>query len=358
MVNKWQILFLIVLTLPIMGHVVLLPLAIELAGRDSWISAIFSLPIGVLFLIAIYRLRFIYTKKTAYSSLKNILGNFLTTAITVLFFVYFLFLTSLSIATLIEMTNTAFLPETPIWVLVVSILLLSMYGSSKGIKGIAITAGLLFFTVMFTGHSITFINFPERDLHDLLPLLENGWKPVFFGTILLSNVWIELLFLLIIPIKNIQEKRLFSVLLLGLIANIIMMLSTMSGAIMTFGLGQAENFIYPALEIVKIVDLDFIDRLDVYALILMTFGCYIRGSLFLKICFGQIQNVISLGEKWQNNVIFTLLSVLIGFLAYYLSITRANLEAALSVYVHSIILYPIPFLLLLVMWVRKKKDYF
>src|SRR5690625_2526550 len=199
---------------------------------------------------------------------------------------------------MVEMTNVAFLPQTPLWILMVSYLLLSMYGATKSAKGIALTAGILFFTVMFTGHSITFINFPERDLLDLLPILENGWKPVFFGTILLSNVWIELLFLLVIPIKDIQEKRFLTVLILGLIANVIMMLSTMSGAIMTFGLGQAESFIYPALEIVRIIDLDFIDRLDIYALILMTFGSYIRGSLFLKISHEQIKNLLHQDKNW------------------------------------------------------------
>ena len=358
MVNKWQAFFLIVLTLPIMGHVVLLPLAIDLAGRDSWISAFFSFPIGVVFLFALYRLRLQYPKGSAHKAFKQLQGNVVTIISLFLFLVFFVFLTALSIASLIEMISVAFLPETPIWALVVSFLLLSMYGASKSIKGIALTAGILFFTVMFTGHSITFINFPERDLLDLLPLLENGWKPVFFGTILLSNVWIELLFLLVIPIKDIKEKRLFSVLSLGLIANVLMMLSTMSGAIMTFGLGQAESFIYPALEIVRIIDIDFIDRLDVYALILMTFGCYIRGSLFLKVSYMQVKNLISSNQNWINKTLFITLSTIIGFITYYMGYTRMRFEAALFVYAHSILLYPIPFILLFIAWMRKRRGYY
>src|SRR5699024_9472972 len=119
-------------------------------------------------------------------------------------------------------------------VIVSAFLLLSMYAARKSIKAIALTAGILFFTVMFTGHSITFINFRDRDFHDLMPFLELGWTPVILGTILLSNVWIELLFLLITPVKTIKEKRLLLVWNFGIIANVIMMLSTLTGVIMTF----------------------------------------------------------------------------------------------------------------------------
>src|SRR5690625_140542 len=195
MVNKWQTFFLIVLTLPIMGHVVLLPLAIDLAGRDSWISALIALPVGIVFLIGLYRLRLKYPKQPIPIALRKVLGNFLAIFTILLLFIYFSFLTSLSIASIVDMVSTIFLPATPVWVLVISFLLLSIYGATKSVKGIALTAGVLFFTVMFTGHSITFINFRERELFDLLLLLEYGWKPVLLGTLLLITVWIELLFI-------------------------------------------------------------------------------------------------------------------------------------------------------------------
>src|SRR5690625_2043956 len=207
MANKWQTLFLIVLTLPIMGHVVLLPFAIELAGRDSWISALFSFPIGCLFIYSIYKLRLMYRKKFVHESLNHLLGSVITKLLMSLFFIYFFFLSALSLAAVVELVRSGFLSETPLSILVLIFLLLSMYGARQSTKGLALTAGILFFVVMLTGHSITFMNFPDRDLLDLLPLLENGWTPVWLGTILLSNVWIEALFLIIIPIKDIREKR-------------------------------------------------------------------------------------------------------------------------------------------------------
>src|SRR5690625_4083764 len=40
MVNKWETFFLMIMTVPIMGHVVILPLMFDISGRDGWISVI------------------------------------------------------------------------------------------------------------------------------------------------------------------------------------------------------------------------------------------------------------------------------------------------------------------------------
>lgn len=358
MVTKWETFFLIILTLPIMGHVVLLPMAFNLAGRDSWLSALVAFIIGVVFVWILYRFRKKYPRESIRTSFILILGRYLAHFTFVVLTIYFIFLTSLSIISLVDMVNVVFLPATPIWALILSFLLLSMYGASKQVKGIALTAGILFFTVMFTGHSITFINFRERDFFDMLPLLEYGWKPVFIGAIFLSNVWMELLFLLVIPFQNIRERGLFTVWIVGLLANVIMMLSTMSGTIMTFGLGQAERFVYPALEIIRIIDIDFIDRLDVYALILMTFGSYIRGSLFFKLSHQQIKCLMPSCKKWVSHTCFILLGVVVGVLTYFMGETRLRFESSLIVYSYSIILFPLPIIWLIISIIRKKKGFY
>ncbi len=354
MINKWETFFLIVLTLPIMGHVVLLPLALNLAGRDSWMSALISLFIGSLFVYSIYLIRLKFTNKDIHQSLHQLIGRGMTTIFILIIMVYYLLLSGLSLAIISEMTNTVFLQRTPLFVIVLAFLLLSMYAALKSTKAIALTAGILFFTVMFTGHSITFINFRDRNFLDLMPFLEDGWIPVILGTILLSNVWIELLFLIIAPIKSNKEKRLLFVWMLGVFANVMMMLSTMTGVIMTFGLGQSKSFNYPALEIVKIININFVDRLDVYALILMTFGSYIRCSLFLHITYNETIKLFLVNNKWYKGIIFIIFSLLVGILAFYLSETRIRLEHALVYYAYTFLLYPIPFILLFITWWKRK----
>src|SRR5699024_11236976 len=118
------------------------------------------------------------------------------------------------------------------WILVSVCLILSMYGTTKGVKGIALTDCILLFIVMLTGHSITFTNFRERDIYELMPFLEHGWKPVLLGALLFSTVWIELLFLLTIPLEPPCIKYTFTLWLFSVIANVFMMLSSSTGAMM------------------------------------------------------------------------------------------------------------------------------
>lgn len=47
LLNRWESFFLILTTVPIMGHVIILPLMYDVTGRDSWISALLSFPIGL-----------------------------------------------------------------------------------------------------------------------------------------------------------------------------------------------------------------------------------------------------------------------------------------------------------------------
>lgn len=115
MVKKWETLFLIVMTLPIMGHVVLLPLTLDVAGRDGWVSVFFALPVGILVAYAIFRVRLRFPGQDFTGFASVLCTKPLGILLQLLFAVYLLFLCSLSISSLADMTKIAFLPETPSW---------------------------------------------------------------------------------------------------------------------------------------------------------------------------------------------------------------------------------------------------
>src|SRR5690625_7250779 len=96
-----------------MGHVTILPLMIDVAGRDVWISIAISIPFGVLFAFFIYRIKVHYSEKTLSHILIDILGKPLGYGFIVFFVLYFLYLTILSYSSLIDFVFILFLPETP-----------------------------------------------------------------------------------------------------------------------------------------------------------------------------------------------------------------------------------------------------
>lgn len=74
MLSKWETLFLLIMIIAILGHVVITPLMIDIAGRDGWISIFLSLPLALFFAFAIYRLRLNYPDEDIFDIVKQTLG--------------------------------------------------------------------------------------------------------------------------------------------------------------------------------------------------------------------------------------------------------------------------------------------
>ena len=352
MVSKWDTLFLFIMTLPIMGHVVILPIMLDVAGRDAWISILVSIPSAFALAYAIFRLRLRFPDLTIKEMLVRLLGKWFGSMVAIVLIVYFLFLTIVTFVALVDLTNIAFLPETPRVVIIAWFLIFFTYAAAKGIKRIALTAGVLALIGMITGHTVTLMDSAKKDWSQLKPFLEYGLSPVLWGSLILISIWVELLFLLCIPLKNIHEKRLFLFWSIGILLNALMMFSTLTGVITIFGLGQADNFLFPATEIVRIIELGFIDRFDVYALILMTFGSYIRCSLYLRIAYEM--SLPSCASKWMERSIFWLYIAFIFFVTVYISAQQFRFEIIMDVYAYMVVLFPIPFILLAIS--RRKKQ--
>ena len=356
MLTKWETLFLLVMTLPIMGHVVILPLMLDVAGRDVWISIFLSLPAAFIFAIAIYCLRLKYPKQNISSMLYNIVGKPFGAMIKIIFISYFLFLTIFSFALLVDFVYIAFLPETPRLAILVWFLLFFVYAAMKGIKRIALTASVLTIIAMVTGHTVTLLDTRMKDWRELLPIFEFGWSPILWGSLLLTSIWVELLLLLCVPIQNIHEKRMFLFWSIGILLNALMMLSTSIGGITIFGLGQVDNFVYPALESVRIISLEFIDRFDIYGLLLMSVGIYIRCSLYFRIAYDITISKVS--SKWIKRCWFSAFVLLVLFSTSYLSKEHFRIDRALNLYAYMIFLFPIPFLLLGISFLKEKTKAF
>src|SRR5699024_483636 len=108
MLNKWEVFFLIVIGIAEMGHVVITPLMLDIAGRDGWISIFLSLPFALLFAYVIYRLRIKYPNKDFIGLSTHLLGKTGGFLLLVILLLYFLFLIVFSVALLTDFIYIAF----------------------------------------------------------------------------------------------------------------------------------------------------------------------------------------------------------------------------------------------------------
>src|SRR5699024_8178124 len=95
-------------------------------------------------------------------------GGFLLLVILLL---YFLFLIVFSVALLTDFIYIAFLPETPEYAILIWFMIFFAYAAWKGIKSIALTAGVLTVIAMFAGHMITLLDTRLKDWGELRPFL-------------------------------------------------------------------------------------------------------------------------------------------------------------------------------------------
>src|SRR5690625_1835717 len=353
MLSKWQTSFILIITLPIMMQLIMLPLVLNVAGRDTLIAIFISLPVAILLSYAIFRLRVDFPDATISEISFSLIGKWGSRLIKLIFILYFLFLTILSFTALVDFVYIGFLPETPIIVLIVWFLIFFLYATSKGFKPIALTAGILALLSIFLWIIVFFLDLDKKDWSEMFPLFEFGWSPVIWGSLILTSIWMELLLLLCVPIKNIQQKRFYLFWALSILIVGLTMLSTTNNIVTIFGLDQAKTFNYPAQKIVLVLNFGFIYRIDIYGLFLATAAIYIRCSLFFRIAYEL--RLPNNPTKWLKRILFTLFSLFTLFGTYYLTNGNFRFEKAINMYAYMIVLFPIPFVLWFISWIKKRR---
>lgn len=346
MLQRRYALFFLFMSIPIIGHVTILPLLWDLAGRDAWISILLATPFGMGLAFFLWRMMTLSPGKTFVEITQDLWGRGGRYLFSLPFFIYGAYLFLMTQMSITDMMSAGFFQETPFWFLGLAFLLLVLYVLIKGVEVLAFMAGLLTLIVMITGHSITLLLTPQRDWRAILPFLEYGWMPVLYGMFLIIAMWSELFFLAFIRFHRVETKGFFLFILAGVLANSIMALSVGAGTITIFGMEQADNMLYPALSSVRMVTLGFVDRFDVYGLILMTFGSFIRGGLQLYALVQLLPRRLLRSKRMKTAATLSL-----GFLLYFLSLilygNKIAFEELIRYYIYGLLLQGIPILYLL-----------
>lgn len=332
--TKWEALFMILMTTPITGHVLFLPFLLEEAGRDLWISALISVPMGlvVVGLIAVIRKNALVALNTDSTNILQYGG--VLRYFSLIIVLYLLSSAAISTASLLEMVKTAFMPETPLWALGIWFLIIYLYGARKGIVNIIWTSVVLAFVGLVTGHTITLILLHMKDWNNLLPMLQHGWVPPIKGALLITSMWAEFSILLFIPLQSEHRSHLFSTWSVGVLLDILMIISTGTGAVTIFGLELARNFTYPALESVRLMSLGFIDRFDIYGMILMLFGCYSKVALYISFTGEFFLSLVRTKKKAISNIPLYGAGALVFSASYLIAVNYWRMLEGLRVYIY------------------------
>ena len=337
----------------LVNHVIIIPMVLDVSGRDSWIAILLSC-VSYLFLLPI--LYFIQKRMHGVPLFRWIKRNFGIFVAYPLLAIILLYLFSLSVVTLKETLTflSFYLPKTPKLFLGAAFSIICFYNAKHGIQSIGLTAGILLPIVFILGLFVMTANFPNKDFSFLKPYMEYGTSPVIKGMIYPISGFIEFGFILFIH-HHLKTKLKFSSLIWIGIIFLILTLGPTIGAIIEFGPFVAAKQRYPAFEEWRLVAIGrYIEHLDFLSVYQWFVGAFIRISLlsFLIPDLLQVTN-----KKVKNGLqLFILggiivLSILsINDTAFYLFLSRLFLPGTVV-----LMLFLFVLLAFLSMFVNKKK---
>lgn len=153
------------------------------AGRDGWMAVIPGFLIGIPFGLMLISLSQKYPQKNLFEISEQVLGKWLGKALGILAIFVCGYFGGLLFGQGTDMFSRSILPEVPRWVFLAVGLAFSYMMGYVGIEVFARFSEVVFPIVIFGIIATALLAYPRFEPGELFPFLENGLKPVWFGTL-------------------------------------------------------------------------------------------------------------------------------------------------------------------------------
>jgi spore germination protein KB len=353
-ISPRQLTFLVI-TLIISTSDIFLPAFVaQEAGRDSWLSAILATAVMFPVMWIILKLYRYHEGKSLIHICAKVAGKPFGIVIGLLYVFYFLFVAQTVVIEMGQVLNTAFLPQTPSWVIITLSILVSLYAVSRDIEVIARVNEILVPLGIGAFGLLMFANLKDLDLTFFLPILNEGVLPPILGAFVILGFFSELIVFLQIFHFNGKPEQLSKAVNIGILATGI----TILGGTLIYALFGPLTEVYsmPALEFARYASIGrYIQNLDILVTAIWVTGIYVKIIMFCYVGTYALAQVFGIRE-------YKSLVLPVGLLTVVMALASETKAVALMHFLHYIlpfygatVAFLIPALLLLVSLVRKSR---
>jgi spore germination protein KB len=263
------------------GHFIYIRVTYGYTGRDAWISLIFSVFVAAAIVYLQFRLAAQFPDHSLVENSIQAFGNWIGRFVGIIYICFFLLACSITLHIFTKFLNMLF-PLTPSFVFTFFILSVMAYVVHAGPEALSRTVQICLPVLMFLGLMVSLLVVNERDWRQMLPIMEDGFIPVWHGSIIFLTMFAELVaFRMLIPNTNNPEKLPKQGLVFIAIV-LLMFLGPTTGPIMIFGEDLSTATLYPTFEEIRYIQLfDFLERLDVLGIFLWVTGAFFHASILL-----------------------------------------------------------------------------
>ncbi|MGN7241842.1 GerAB/ArcD/ProY family transporter, partial [Priestia megaterium] len=336
------------------------PIAIDVK-QDAWLAILLGMAGSFVLFLVYYKLHSYYPDLLPTEYMQKIMGKWIGSVLAFIYILYFMYDAARVLRDFGEMLLTFAYPDTPLFIANTLLMLVIIYTIRKGIEVLA-RSGEVLFIFMYILAIMGFILIVCSGLIDftnLKPVLEEGILPVLkvaFTQIIYFPFAEAIVFIMILPYLKTQEKAKATMLcatgLSGINLTITMLIN-----ISVLGVDLTERSQFPLLSTVQSIQVaDFLERLDVFFMLGLVIGGFIKISVLLYAAVIGTANLFKI--KSPSRLAYPLGFVILFMASTIASNFQEHLHEGLKVemfILHMPILGIIPLLLLLVAFLKNRK---
>lgn len=294
------------------------------ANRDAWICMVIGLIAGLLVISLFVSASRLNPKLTLVELNERILGTWVGTAVTFLFLGYALLSISAHLREIGDFTTSQVMPDTPKEAIHILLLLLIAMSVRLGLETFTRVAEIFFPWLFFLFIIFTLSLLHDIDTSKILPIFDQGIKPILRGSITsVAFPFMDLfVFMMIFPSVN-KPNKVRRAMLSGAVLGGIMLVITVVLTILIVGAEVAAKHMYPSYDLAKRISIgEFFRRIEAILAIMWIMTVYFKVTVYfyaLNLGMGQ---VLKLKEDRMlilplGMMIFTLSFVISPNIAYY-----------------------------------------
>lgn len=280
-----QICMILITAVGIMDHVIIIPVMLQVAGRDSWVSTLLAGGLLLIWICLIYRIIKQTGKQNLFAWIRQRLGKTVGWIVSAFILLELFLMAAVTHTDMIHWSKISYLPSTPLLVISGCFALLCFFAAYSGIRTIAIANGILLPGVILLGFFVMSSNFPHKDYSLLLPVLYRGFEPMLQGMVYACSGFsgIVLLMLMQHRLHSNARIRLWPLLVTAIIL-VDLTVGPLTGAIAEFGPLESARMRFPAYEEWRLITFGhYIEHVDFFVVYQWLVGALIRVSVALTL---------------------------------------------------------------------------
>lgn len=328
--------------------------------QDAWLSMLIAALAGLLLLLIHLTIHRIEPQLDLFQIIQRYTGKFIGGLISLGFIGYFTVEASRNLRDIAEVTILTLLPGTPLWSVILIIILVVTNTVRYGPQTLFLMC-IVLFPVITIGYFVILILLAATGLlqfHFMLPILEHGWKPIFKAAIpgILSFPFGQVVvFLVFYPLAAARRGMNKMILLTYCGISLFLVLFNQIN-ILVLGPVLATNSSLPLLQAVQLIQIsEVLERIDPLFTLILFLSLGVKLATFLNAGVIGINRVTGIKHKPSSAVI----GVSTYFLAFmsptYTEFIKVGREIAVK-YWWPIFQILLPVVLLIVMIIRKQRN--